>query len=380
MTKKINIPLLDLKREYQSLKKDIDKEIKDCLSSQQWILGAKVAELEKKVSRYLGVKYAIGVASGTDALILGLSALALKKKKKAFFDRSDEIITTPFSFVATAEAIARSGATPVFVDIEPDTFNIDPTKVKKAINSKTVGIMPVHLYGLPAKMQAIKSIAKRHNLFVMEDVAQGFGAVYKNKKVGSFGDCAAFSFFPSKNFGGYGDGGLISTNDKQLSQQLKILRNHGQTKTYLADYLGFNSRLDSIQAAVLLAKLKYIDKSNNRRRQIAKKYSNALKNIKEIITPQEYSGARHIYHLYTVRVSKKRDQLLKHLNSKGISSRIYYPYLLPQMKAFKYSKIKGSLSVARSLTKTILNIPLYPFLRKSEISYIIKQISAFFTP
>ena len=380
MAKKMNIPLLDLKKEYQLLKNDIDTQIKECLSSHHWILGEKVVEFEKKVAKYLEVKYTVGVASGTDALILGLAALALKRKKKVFFDKRDEIITTPLSFIATAEAIVRSGATPVFVDIEPDTFNIDPKEIKKAITPRTAGIMPVHLYGLPAKMDEIKRIAKRHDLFVIEDAAQGFGCEYKNKKVGSFGDCSAFSFFPSKNLGAYGDGGLISTNDKNIFELLKVLRNHGQTKVYSADYLGFNSRLDSMQAAVLLSKLKYIDKANNKRRQIAKEYSSALKNIKGISIPKEYKSARHIYHLYTVVVNKKRDQLLKYLNSCGIACRVYYPYLLPKMKVFKSAKAKGSLPVASSLTKKLLTIPLYPFLQKSEIAYIIRQIRSYFTP
>ena len=268
----MNIPILDLKREYASLKKDIDRQIKDCLGSQQWILGRKVSEFEKRIAKYLCVKYAIGVASGTDALILSLKALAFKLKRKESFDRKDEIITTAFTFIATAESIVRAGATPVFADIDPITFNIDPLAIERAITKNTVGILPVHLYGLVCDMGKISKIAKKHNLFIVEDCAQSFGASIGKKKVGAFSDCGTFSFFPSKNLGGFGDGGLIVTNDKSIAELIKILRNHGQTSNYNASFIGYNSRLDSIQAAVLLAKLEDIDKFNTARIKIAKKY------------------------------------------------------------------------------------------------------------
>jgi UDP-2-acetamido-2-deoxy-ribo-hexuluronate aminotransferase len=379
MSKKIQIPLLDLKREYSFLKKDIDKELKDCFDSQAWVLGEKVSRFEEEIARYLGVKHAIGVASGTDALILSLGALAIKLKKKESFDKKDEIITTPFSFIATAEAIARCGATPVFVDINPDTFNIDPGQIKKAINKNTVGIIPVHLYGLACDMSPILKIAKENNLFVIEDTAQSFGGMYKEKKLGSLGDLGAFSFFPSKNLGCYGDGGLVSTNDSKLAELLRVLRNHGQTKTYEASFLGYNSRLDSIQAAVLLAKLKYIDKFNRLRNKAAKQYNNGLKSIKQIQTPVESPECFHSYHLYTIKVSSNRDKLLKYLNSKAIAARIYYPHILSQMKAFSGAKVKGDLKNTKAVLPEILTLPIHPFLKMSEISYIIKEISSFFS-
>jgi len=403
MPKKLKIPLLDLKREYLFLKKDIEKELRSCFNSQAWILGEKVNQFEKKAAEYLGTKYAIGVASGTDALILALQTLAIKLKKREFFDKKDEIITTPLSFIATAEAIVRSGATPVFVDINPDTFNIDPVQIKKAITANTVGIIPVHLYGLGCEMSAILKIAKENNLFIVEDAAQSFGGIYKEKKLGTIGDLGAFSFFPSKNLGGYGDGGLVSTNNSQLAELIRILRNHGQTRMYDASFLGYNSRLDSIQAAVLLVKLKHIDKFNKLRRKVAAQYNNRLKNIKQIqipVTNTEHrklppvlhsAGSRrdeiaggtktetsHVYHLYTIKVSTNRDKLLKYLNSKGIAARIYYPQLLSGMKAFRGSRMGSEPKNAKRILSKVLSLPLHPFLKEAEISYIIKALSSFF--
>lgn len=378
----MNIPPLDLKREYALLKKDINKQLKDCLNSQQWILGPKVSEFEKRAAKYLGIKYAIGVASGTDALILSLKALALKLKKKASFDKKDEIITTAFTFIATGEAIARSGAAPVFADIDPNTFNIDPSAIEKAITKNTVGILPVHLYGFSCDMIKISKIAKKHNLFIVEDCAQSFGASIGEKKTGTFGDCGAFSFFPSKNLGGFGDGGLITTNNKNIAKLIKVLRNHGQTSQYKADYIGYNSRLDSIQAAILLVKLKHIDNFNNVRIEIAKKYTQALKAIPQICSPilnTQYSilATKHIYHQYTIKVSS-RNKLLNHLNSKGIGARIYYPLLLSEMKAFKGCKTKGVLKNAKETCAKCLSLPIHPFLKEKEINYITSAIKKFY--
>jgi len=379
----MDIPILDLKREYKFLKKDIDKQLKDCLDSQQWILGPKVSEFEKKAAKYSGIKYAIGVASGTDALILSLKAIALRLKKKASFDREDEVITTPFTFIATAESIIRAGATPVFVDIDPGTFNINPLAIKRAITKNTVGILPVHLYGLSCDMGKISKIAKKHNLFLVEDCAQSFGSSIGEKKVGTFGDCGAFSFFPSKNLGGFGDGGLITTNNKDIAKLIKALRNHGQTRQYKADYIGYNSRLDSIQAAALLVKLKHIDKFNNARIKIAKKYTQAFKNISQICSPTlntQYSilNTTHVYHQYTIKVSSRRDALLKYLNSKGIGARVYYPYLSSGMKAFKSCKVKGVLKNAKEAALKSLSLPIHPFLKEKEINYITSTIKRFY--
>lgn len=389
--KKFNIPLLDLKKEYAFLKKQIDRQIKECLATQHWILGEKVAQFENELARYLKSKYIIGVNSGTDALLLSLRAKAIGLKDKEYFDKKDEIITTPFTFVATAETIIRSGATPVFVDINPNTFNIDPELIKKAVNKNTVGILPVHLFGLACDMGEIIKIAKENNLFIVEDVAQAFGAEFEKRKLGALGDCGTFSFFPSKNLGSYGDAGAISTNNKKLAELIKILRNHGQTRHYNAKYLGYNSRLDSFQAAILLAKLKYVNKFNARRIKIAQKYYNGLKEIKYIQLPtipstqlrtsshkQSAINYNHIYNLYTIKVvSSIRDKMVKFLNNAGIKVRVYYPLPLHKMGAFKTAKISGSLINTEEASRSVLSLPINPFLKDKEIDYIIENIKVF---
>lgn len=373
------INIIDLGEEYAFIKKDIKRELAGCLKSQSWILGKKVSEFEAKVAKYLSAKYTIGVASGTDALVLSLRALAITLRKKGYFDKKDEIITTPFTFVATAEAIVRSGATPVFVDINPDTFNICPQKLKKAITKNTVGILPVHLFGLACYMDKISEIAKKHDLFMVEDAAQAFGCSYQGKKLGSFGDLSAFSFFPSKNLGSFGDAGLVVTGNSKLAELVKVLRNHGQSKKYTADYIGYNSRLDSIQAAILVVKLKYIDKFNQLRRKVAKEYDRLFRSIKQIQAPRAYSELNHIYSLYTIKVFSKRDELSKYLNSQGIASRIYYPAPLYEMKAFKGIKAKGDFKAVRDILPKVLSLPMYPFLRDNQIKYIARNIRTFFS-
>ncbi|MCF7870307.1 MAG: DegT/DnrJ/EryC1/StrS family aminotransferase [Candidatus Omnitrophica bacterium] len=387
----MKVPLLDLKPEYEFLKKDINHQLKACLASQQWVLGPKVEEFERKAAKYLGIKHAVGVASGTDALLIGLRALSLSLKKKEFFNKEDEIITTPFSFIATAEAIVRAGAKPVFVDIDPDSFNIDPEKIQKAITKNTVGIIPVHLFGKSCEMTAIKRIAKDNKLFIVEDCAQSFGASYKGKKTGTLGDLGAFSFFPSKNLGGFGDGGLITTKTKKDADLIKVLRNHGQTDSYKADYCGYNSRLDSIQAAVLLAKLKYIDKFNKKRITVAKKYNKAFKDILQIQTPDVGRclpagkagtldvGLNHVFHLYTIKLPAKiRAKFISYLNSKGVSARSYYPVSLDKMKAFKAVKVPYKLKNTNKIIKEVVSLPIYPFIDSRKINYVIGQIKNFF--
>ncbi|MFH1767561.1 MAG: DegT/DnrJ/EryC1/StrS family aminotransferase [Candidatus Omnitrophota bacterium] len=403
---KHNIPLLDLKREYKFLKKDIDCQLKTCFLTQKWVMGNKLAEFERKAADYLGAKFAVGVGSGTDALILSLRALAFNKYGKVCFNQKDEVITTPFTFIATAEAIMRAGATPVFTDINPDTFNIDPFSMKKAVNKNTVGIIPVHLFGLPCQMEEIARIAKANSLFVIEDCAQAFGSIYKERKVGTLGDAGAFSFFPSKNIGCYGDGGMITTNDSKTAELVRALRDHGQKRMYNADFIGYNSRLDSIQAAVLLAKLKYTDRFNALRVKAAQKYNQGLNNIKQIqissniltthdtrdqresrVTCSERSRTksrelttnyRHVYHLYTIKVLSRRNQLLNYLNFNGISARIYYPCLLSHMKAFKRAKVSGTIENASKILPQILTLPIHPFLKDREIAFIIRHIYRFF--
>lgn len=382
----MNIPLLDLKREYQFFRKEIETQIKRCLKNQQWILGPVVEEFEAQCARYLGVRHTIGVASGTDALLLALHAFALQHKGTIFFDKSDEIITTPFTFIATPEAIMRAGARPVFVDINPETFNIDPLEVEKAINKNTVGIIPVHLFGLPTPMDKIMAIARKRGLFVVEDACQAFGARDRAKPAGTMGDAGAFSFFPSKNLGCYGDGGLVTVKSSKTANIIKILRNHGQTSQYNAEYLGYNSRLDALQAAILLVKLRHIDTLNRKRIAIAQKYNQSLKDIPQIKVPQlsavdkksSASHSHHIYHLYTIKIAALRDRLLAYLDSRGIAARVYYPILLPDMKVFSGAKARGKLLNARRCAAQALSLPGHPFLKSTELTYITDTINTFF--
>lgn len=374
----MKVPLLDLKRQYAHMKADLDAAIARVLEHQQWILGPEVAEFEAAMARYLGVAHAVGVASGTDALVLALRALALQRKGKEFFDRDDEIITTPFTFVATADAILHAGATPVFADIDPATFNIDPQRVEAAVTSKTVGIIPVHLYGQPCEMERILDTARRHGLFVLEDVAQALGAEYKGKKTGSLGDVAAFSFFPSKNLAAFGDAGLVATADDGLAELVRRLRKHGGKDKYNVDVLGYNSRLDTLQAAILLARLPYLDDFNRRRRALAARYSEALTGHPFITPPAESPGSTHVYHQYTVRVDGgRRDALQRHLKENGIDSAVYYPVPLHQMRLlFSRCRYATPLDHAGSTVDEVLSLPMEPLHTESEIECIIISIQS----
>lgn len=379
----MKIPILNLKLQYQNLKEEIDQAVSNVLTSSQFILGPEVSLLEEEIASYLGVKYAIGVNSGTDGLIIALRALGIGK--------GDEVITTSFSFYATAESISVVGAKPVFVDINPYSFNIDPEKIKGKITSQTKAIMPVHLYGQPAAMTKIMEIAQEYDLKVVEDCAQAFGAVYSgdcvdchdfcdqsekdmylNKYVGSIGDVGAFSFYPTKNLGAYGDGGMIVTNNEEVAELAKMLRVHGAKKTYHNQMLGYNSRLDSLQAAILRVKLRYIDNWNQARRKIAENYQELLGNISDIlITPKITKG--HVFHQYTIRVMNgRRDELKEALASKGVGSMIYYP--IPQDQLPVYKGQYEPLSITMQLAQEVLSLPIYPELHPVEVDMIGKYI------
>ena len=318
------IPMVDLKRQYHSLKNEIDQAISNVLEQTQFILGPNVKALEEEVAAYHNLPHAVGVANGTDALLLALRACGIQA--------GDEVITTPFTFIATAEVIAQLNATPVFVDIRPDTFNIDSNKIAAKITSKTKAIIPVHLFGHPADMKPIVDIAQKYNLKVIEDCAQAFGATYDGQKVGTFGDAGCFSFFPSKNLAGYGDGGMVITKNKEVAQQVKVLRNHGSNVRYYHHAVGYNSRLDEIQAAIIRVKLKQINQMNDARRLNASAYCSAITR-KDIILPTEVDGCRHVYHQFTLR-SKYRDIIAKALQEKGIASAIYYSVPLHRQEVF----------------------------------------------
>ena len=375
------IKFLDLTFQYKSIKKEIDAAIKRVLESGHFIGGEEVENFEKEIAKFCGIRYAIGVNSGTDALFLSLKALGVGPR--------DEVITTPFTFIATAEVIANCGAKPVFVDIDPKTFNIDPRKIEEYLKSniqypksktKIKAILPVHLYGQMADMSEIMRIAKKYKLFVIEDAAQAIGAEYKGKKAGAIGDLGCLSFFPSKNLGAYGDGGMVVTNNKKLSEKIRMMRNHGSSpkEKYLNLVLGTNSRLDSLQAAILRIKLKYLPKWSRERANKAFYYNNGLKGTGDIITPIIDSNKIHIFHQYTIR-TKFRDELQKYLKENEIPTMIYYPLPLHLQPAFKYLGYKkGDFPEAEKAAKEVLSLPLYPELPLSDQNKIIKAISEFF--
>lgn len=357
-------PMLDLKKQYIGIKDELISEITSVLESSQFVLGPKVREFEEKVAAYHKAEDAIAVASGTDALHLALVAFGVGK--------GDEVITTPFTFFATTEAILYTGAKPVFVDIEPDTFNIDPAKIAKKIRKKTKAIMPVHMFGHPADMDAIMKIADKHGLGVVEDCAQSFGASINGKMTGSFGDFGAFSFYPSKNLGAYGDGGIITVRDKKHSEKIRSLRNHGSAGGYAHKYIGWNSRLDEIQAAILLVKLKRINEYNELRRRNAGLYNTILS--PKFKTPVERPGCKHVYHQYTIRC-QDRDRVKDSLGQKGIPSVIYYPIPVHLQEAVSFlSRMKGDFPIAEAAANEVLSLPMYPELAKEDIEEAAKAL------
>ncbi len=360
------IPMVDLKKQYHDLKNEIDAAVADVLENAQFILGPNVGKLEEEVASYHGLSYAVSVANGTDALLLALRACDIKE--------GDEVITTPFTFIATAEVVALLNAVPVFVDICPDTFNLDCSQIKAKITSKTKAIIPVHLFGLPADMDPIMDIARDNNLKVIEDCAQAFGARYKGRKVGSIGDIGCFSFFPSKNLAGYGDGGMVITKDEKIADRIRMLRNHGSSKRYYHHLIGYNSRLDEIQAAIIRIKLKKIDEFNEARRRNAAAYCSAI-NKKEIILPSTAVGCEHVYHQFTIR-TKYRDKLSAALGQNNISSAIYYPVPLHLQEAFlsRYN-LKDSLPQAEACADEVLSLPMFPELGEEEIKIIAGVIN-----
>jgi len=371
----MNVPFLDLKRQYESIKEEINNAIQTVLQSQQFILGQEVEEFERRMAKYCNAKHAIGVASGTDALLLSLKACNI----------SDGVITSPFTFFATAGAIHNAGATPIFADIEPDTYNVDAEEIKKLLNSKenkkVKAILPVHLFGQAAEMDALMEVAEEHDLVVIEDAAQAIGEEYYGKKVGSM-TIGCFSFFPSKNLGGYGDGGLITTNDDELADKIRTLRMHGAKPKYYHHVIGYNSRLDTIQAAILNVKLNHLEEWTTKRQDNAMFYSRALGDITDdkLELPQIAEGRRHIFNQYTVRVKNgKRDKLKKFLEEQGISTAIYYPLPLHLQPCFSFLDYgKGDFPSAEKASAEVLSLPVYPELGKEERGYVVDKILEFF--
>ena len=359
------VPMVDLKKQFHEIKDEVFNVLKEILKSGQYILGPKVSEFEKKIADYHGVAEAVGVASGTDALRLSLDALGIGK--------GDEVITTPFTFFATVEAILYTGAKPVFVDIEPGTFNLDVSQIDVKITEKTKAILPVHLFGHMADMEEILKIAGRYGLKVIEDCAQSFGADLNGKKAGGFGDTGCFSFYPSKNLGGYGDGGIIVLDDSKAADIVRRLRNHGSSKgSYIHERAGFNSRLDEIQAGILLVKLKRIDEYNRKRRQKAALYAELLSDV--VKCPVQREGAYHVFHQYTIR-SRGRNKIQRRLKENGISSVIYYPVPLHLQGALRFLGYKeGDFPVAERAAREVLSLPIYPELEESVIIKIAEIV------
>ena len=358
------IPMVNLKAQYLQIKDEIESGLTETIENCSFILGPNVHAFEQETAAYLGVKHAIGVASGTDALHLALIALGIGP--------GDEVITSAFTFIATAEAIKYVGAVPVFVDIDPKTFNISTKAIELAISPKTKAVMPVHLFGQPADMTGIKQLCERYNLKLIEDCCQSFGASIHGKQTGTFGHAAGFSFFPSKNLGAFGDGGLVVTNCDETAEKLKMLHNHGSKIRYYHDIIGYNSRLDEMQAVILRAKLKHIDQYNKARRHVGRLYSQLMADL-PLTTPFEDGLGEHVYHQYTL-LCARRDALMKALQDKQIASAIYYAVPLHRQNVFKQDYAGVSLPVTEFVADNCFSLPICPYLEDQSIREIVGVI------
>ncbi len=366
----MKVPFVDLKAQYKSIETEVQKAIKKVFDKSDFILGEELKLFEEEFAAYCGAKYCVGVASGTEALWLALLALGIKK--------GDEVITAANTFIATALAITMAGAKPVLVDIDPKTYNIDPRLIEEKITEKTKAIIPVHLYGQPAEMEEINKIAKKYGLFVLEDACQSHGAIYKGKRCGSLGDAAAFSFYPAKNLGAYGDGGAVVTNSTEIAEKIRMLRDYGQKEKYHHLVKGYNSRLDTLQAAILRVKLKKLDEWNKKRMEAAEQYHQLLKK-EDIVLPEIAPDRTHVFHLYVIRI-KRRDHARKFLEKNGISTGIHYPipiHLQPSFKEIGYKE--ESFPVTETYSKEVLSLPLYPEIKREQIEYVSQKIEEFFS-
>jgi dTDP-4-amino-4,6-dideoxygalactose transaminase len=360
------IPMVNLRREYRKLKAQIDKALLEVLEETRYILGPNVTALEKEVAALHNLPDAVAVANGTDALRLALQACGI--------GRGDEVLTTAFTFIATTEAILDVGAVPVFVDIQAESFNINPELIKTRITDRTKAVLPVHLFGYPAKMDSIISIARQYDLIVIEDCAQAFGARHRDQPTGSFGRCGCYSFYPSKNLGCYGDGGMVVTQNADTAAKLRMLRNHGSRAPYEHSVVGCNSRLDEMQAAIVRVKLNHIDDMNARRRRNAQLYRDHLSNAK-IILPQEASHGRHVYNQFTVRC-KQRDAILASLKENQIAAALFYPIPLHRQEIFSGTPIaETSLPVTEKMAQEVISLPMFPELTEEEIITISQVVN-----
>lgn len=374
--KQMKIPMLDLKAQHAKIANEVRAAIEGVLESQQLILGPEVAAFEREIASYCGAAHGVGCASGSDALLLALMACGV--------GQGDEVITTPFTFFATAGSVVRLGARPVFVDIEPGTFNIDTRRLREAISERTRAIMPIHLFGQCADMDAINEAASERGIAVIEDAAQAIGAEYRGRRAGSLGAIGAFSFYPSKNLGGAGDGGMLTTNDAALAERLRVLRAHGAKNKYFHDYVGINSRLDSLQAAILRVKFNYLDEWAEARRANAQIYirkfqDSGLVESEKVKLPMAMDWACHVYNQFVIRV-EQRDGLKSFLAERGIGTEIYYPLPLHLQNCFKELGYKeGDLPESELASKEVLAIPVYPELGEEEIDCIVEQVKSFYS-
>jgi len=364
----MKVPFLDLKAQYDSIKDEINAAIQKVIDSCAFAGGPFTAEFEKAFAEFCGTRYSIGVGSGTEALWLSLLALGI--------GRGDEVITVPNTFIATAEAISFSGATPVFVDIDEKTYTMNPELLEEAITSKTKAIIPVHLFGQMADMDPIMDIAKEHGLLVIEDACQAHGAEYKGKRAGSIGDAGCFSFYPGKNLGAYGEAGAVVTNNSDLQNKIGMLRDHGQGKKYYHDVIGWNARMDGIQGAVLSVKLKHLTEWNEARRKNAELYNQLLSEINGIIAPQEADYGKHIYHIYSIRV-KNRKALMSSLKEKDIYTGIHYPVPVHLQKAYKHLGLSnGTFPVSVKCADEFVSLPMFAELTEDQIRYVSSELAA----
>ncbi len=360
----MKIPLTDLKAQYLSLQDEINTAVTNVLSSGNYILGPNVQALEEEIADYCGTEFAVSVANGTDALVLCLDAYGIGP--------GDEVITSPYSFFATAEAISRVGAVPVFVDIDETSYNIDVSKIESSITKRTKAMIPVHLFGQPASMDKIMELANRDKLVVIEDACQAIGASFRGRKTGAFGHAACFSFFPTKNLSGYGDGGMITTSNEEFAGRMRMLRAHGSGKKYHNSTIGYNSRLDEIQAAILRVKLRHLDSWNEARRAKAERYNHLLKGL-DLKLPEADSEAVHVYHLYVVR-HPKRAEIIKGLENRQIGCGIYYPVPLHHQEAYKRQYSALSLPVAEAASRETFAIPLFPEMTDEQQTFVADEL------
>jgi dTDP-4-amino-4,6-dideoxygalactose transaminase len=366
----MKIAFVDLKAQYESIKSEVDTAIREVIAKSAFIGGSYLASFENAFAKLCQVKHCVGVGNGTDALYIALRALDI--------GAGDEVITVANSFIATSEAITMTGARVVFVDMNPETYNIDVTKIEEKISPRTKAIIPVHLYGRPADMDPILAIAKKHNLRIVEDAAQAHGAVYKARPIGGLGDIAGFSFYPGKNLGAYGDGGAIVTDDDNLAERARMIANHGRMDKYNHKLEGVNSRLDGLQSAILEVKLKHLSEWTEMRRRNARLYNTYLKDS-NVATPTEPDDVKAVYHLYVIRVNGgRRNVLQNHLKSHGIATGIHYPIALPNLLAYRYlNHSENDFAQATRASREILSLPMFPELKEAEIAYVAEKIQDF---